>query len=138
MRRFALLVGVFYASLMSDDDKHDQIAKLEAQVAELQARLDRQIVENEGVTDGEEASWTPPKPASRGRLIAFGITVVVVVGALLMALFIALSAGFDKVADKAAGAFVPKAGAEQGPASTPAERQKKPPQVPENLRVPGL
>ncbi|MCA9664878.1 MAG: hypothetical protein KC503_04795 [Myxococcales bacterium] len=116
----------------TDASEQQRIAQLEAEVTRLREKLG-----DSGPEPADEAVEAQiVRKASPHRIAAIVVAVVVVSLSVMIAIFTALSSGFDSVAGKAAGIFVPGKGSAGERA--PAPRRRAPAPKEETPRAPGL
>jgi hypothetical protein len=138
----------------SSKPEQERISELEAEVARLRQRLGEEGAASgdgepgDGASSGNGASSsegdgsTPAKKidaATRSRMIAVGLIVLVAALAIFSVVFFVLSKGFTSFANKAAQVIMPGSGSAQG-SSAPSD-PVPPPEPPEREttpRAPGL
>lgn len=137
---------------MSDTEEKRRIAELEAEVASLKAELGRQGEGGAPVEEPEESPTGGFEPKhSKAKVLMLSAVVVIVGLLLILAIFTALSRGFDRFADKAAERLVPQQGqkaappsstrvvpGEPPPAKVPAPRPQDASEPKEHVLVPGI
>jgi hypothetical protein len=120
--------------------EQERISELEAEVARLRQRLgDQEAADvapsgNGASTAGASAEGRIGGGATRSRMVAVGLIVLVAALAIFSVVFFVLSRGFSSFAHKAAQVIMPGSGSGQGSSAAPSP----PPEREGVPRAPGL
>lgn len=125
-----------YSSLMSEQSDKQRITDLEAEVEQLRAKVSQRADASDDSTSvpiSETAAGAP----SLTKVVALGAIVVVLALAFFLAIYTAMSKGFDSLAHKAASTYTSDMTDEEATSDSPrpAAPQPQPKPAP---RVPGL
>ncbi len=108
---------------MGQTDDKQRIAVLEQEVARLKQRDGAEAqATSESVDDGPEIDFVAASPIGRSRAIIIAALFAVASLAIMIAVFSALSSGFDSLARKAANSLSPVVDENPGAAPTPEAR----------------